>query len=100
MKHRKADRLLGPAIEATDSACPYCDKPHGSPLPVTQEDFEQFKCPVPNCLCTTVGLTAVCHPEAGQIAYYCKKHGTLSLFCGDCGGITMAFKISSGPVVQ
>lgn len=84
----------------TDIACPYCTNLEESRIPVTQEALDEFQCPVPGCDCKIVETTPSCHPNAAQHAYYCKLHGTLALFCGVCGELSVTFALAQRPPVQ
>ena len=75
-------------------ACPYCLNPNEKDLPLTREFLEEMECPIPGCTCTTIELTPNCHPDAGHHPYYCRKHGTLALFCQSCGLMIAVFEIA------
>ena len=81
--------VLGP-----DVACPYCVNPNEKELPLTREFLDEMHCPDPDCTCTTIGFRPNCHPDAGYHSYYCKKHGTLALFCVSCGWLKSAIEIA------
>lgn len=95
MKH--APPLIEIPIRSTviQVACPFCCNPEEDGFPLTREVLDEFSCTIPDCTCTVAAVTPQCHPESDLRPYYCKKHGTLSLFCGKCGELTAVFAIAS-----
>ena len=81
-------------MTSTDVACPYCANPNEKELPLNREFLNDFRCPDPGCTCSTIGFSPNCHPDAGHYPYYCRKHGTLALFCQSCGLLRAVFEIA------
>jgi hypothetical protein len=78
-------------------ACPFCANPKESRLPVTCDVLDEFECGTPGCDCTVIAIAQQCHPDADQRPFYCKKHGTLSLFCSICGELGCVVLVASAP---
>jgi len=95
MKHNSDYEFPETVSKAIDETpCPYCANPEESRLPVTKEILEDFECPTPGCTCPIVAYAQQCHPDAGMRAFYCKVHGTLALFCEECGDLGAVLAIS------
>jgi hypothetical protein len=75
--------------------CPYCANPNETALPVVREVFDDTRCSDTNCNCHILGFSPECHPEADSRPFYCKIHGTLSLFCGTCNSLHATFQIAA-----
>ena len=80
--------------QSIEIACPYCVNRGEDRLPLTQEPLGEFKCPVAECKCTVVMITPSCHPNSPVETYYCKQHGTMSLFCAECGELSAVLAIA------
>ena len=76
--------------------CPFCANPKETALPVTQEDLSEARCHCsdPNCDSNIIEFSSECHPGADCRAFYCQKHGTLSLFCGECDSLHTTLQIA------
>ena len=75
--------------------CPYCANPAETSLPLTREVLDGMHCEDPECDCTTMEFTPSCHPLAGQRVFYCRTHGTVSVFCAECRFLQGVFLIAA-----
>src|SRR5215831_4055053 len=93
--------------EAEAIPCPYCQCPHRGRTVLLGEDLlspntQQYM----DTMLQLKGqkeeqsgylhLNIHCHPEAGAEVVYCSKHGTLALFCNECGALQNCLLIAKG----
>lgn len=92
---QKATLDLTPDPNAYKPICPVCLKTNLN-IVLGQESFSHEKyCDTPGCKGSHyISPFPFCHREAPTRIEYCTKHGILSLYCGECGQLYVAFGIA------
>jgi hypothetical protein len=77
-----------------DADCPLCANPAEAALPLIRGVLDEMECPEHGRAAHPTEIIPECHPEAGTRAFYCPKHGTLSLFCNQCSGLQATIQVA------